>query len=116
MVCNLTAWLAPTLVIAAEMSDPSINDLPGLIAVSAAAAVAILIALAALACALVFRIRMLIPTEVPDARVTLILPATGPLPGLADLLEGLRNQTLRPALLIIAVESPDDPAYARVAH
>jgi hypothetical protein len=78
--------------------------------------VAILIALAALTCALVFRIRMLIPTEVPDARVTLILPATGPLPGLADLLEGLRNQTLRPARLIIAVESRDDPAYARIVN
>jgi hypothetical protein len=97
------------------MSDSSVTDLPGLIAVSTAAAVAILIALAALTCALVFRLRMLIPTEAPDARVTLILPATGPLPGLADLFEALRGQTLRPARLIIAVESQDDPAYARIA-
>ena len=74
---------------------------------------AILTALAALTCALVFRIRMLIPTGVPDVRVTLILPATGALPGLADLFEALRSQTLRPARLIIAVESQDDPAFAR---
>src|SRR5260370_30252948 len=97
------------------MSDSSVTDLPGLIAVSTAAAVAILIALAALTCALVFRLRMLIPTEAPDARVTLILPATGSLPGLADLFEALRGQTLRSVRLIIAVESRDDPAYARIA-
>ena len=49
------------------MSDPSVTDLPVLITVSTAAAVTILVALGALACALVFRIRMLIPTEVPEA-------------------------------------------------
>ena len=116
MLCSSAGQPAPLVVNSAEMSDPSLTDLPGLIAVSSAAAVAILIALAALTCALMFRIRMLIPIEVSDARVTLILPATGPLPGLADLFAALRGQTLRPARLIIAVESPDDPAYARVAH
>ena len=89
-------------------------DLP--ILVGLAAAVAILIAAATLICALVFRLRMLIPSEAPEARVTLIMPATGPLPGLAELLEGLRGQTLRPARLIVAVETTDDPAYARVAR
>src|SRR5438105_1729339 len=59
---------------------------------------------------------MLIPSEAPEARVTLIMPATGPLPGLAELLEHLRGQTLRPARLIVAVEATDDPAYARVAR
>src|SRR5260370_30508441 len=98
------------------MSDSSVTDLPGLIAVSTAAAVAILIALAALTCALVFRLRMLIPTEAPDARVTLILPATGSLPGLADLFEALRGKTLRPARLIIAGESKDVPDDATVTH
>jgi hypothetical protein len=105
----------PPFATAAEMSDPSIAEFPELIAISTAAAVAILIALAAMACALIFRIRMLIPTDLPDARATLILPATGRLQGLADLFEDLRNQTLRPARLIVAVESYDDPAYARVA-
>ena len=86
-----------------------------LLPVSLAAAVAILIALAALLCALVFRTRMRIPGEVPNARATLILPATGALPGITDLFEALRGQTLAPARLIIAVESEDDPAYARLA-
>jgi len=98
------------------MCDAPVTDMTILLPVSLAAAVAILIALAALICALVFRTRMLIPGEVPDARVTLILPATGPLPGIADLFEELRGQSLRPARLIVAVESEADPAYARVAR
>lgn len=44
--------------------------------------------------------------------VTLILPLTGRSPGLASLVRALELQTLRPRRLILAVESPLDPAYA----
>jgi hypothetical protein len=97
------------------MTELSITGSALLLAVSTAAAFTLLSTLAALACAVLFRIKMLIPSEVPDARATLILPATGPLPDLANLFRDLRRQTLRPARLIVAVESREDPAYDRVA-
>src|SRR5216683_7600566 len=78
------------------------------------AAVALGIAATATAGAAVFRARMLIPREVPDVPVTLVLAATGPLPGLEMLFDALLGQTLRPARLIVAVESRDDPAHDRV--
>ena len=77
-------------------------------------AVALGIAATATACAAVFRARMLIPREVPGVPVTLVLAATGPLPGLENLFDALLGQTLRPARLIVAVESRDDPAHDRV--
>jgi Glycosyl transferase family 21 len=58
---------------------------------------------------------MLIPSDVPDVPITLVLPATGPLPGLEALFAALVAQTLPPARLIVAVESRQDPAYRRVA-
>ncbi len=46
-------------------------------------------------------------------QVTLILPLTGPVPRLEALFQALAAQRLRPRRLIVAVESPDDPAAAR---
>jgi cellulose synthase/poly-beta-1,6-N-acetylglucosamine synthase-like glycosyltransferase len=80
-----------------------------------AAALAIFYSLSSLALALLFASRLRILDDRPLARVTLVLPATGPLPGLEDLLTALRDQSLRPQRLIVAVESQDDPAYQRFA-
>ena len=74
------------------------------------------IALVALLAAAMFRWRMLIPNEVPDVRVTLILPLTGYVPNIEILFDALFRQTLRPVRLIITVESYDDPAYDRVTR
>jgi hypothetical protein len=86
-----------------------------IVAVAAAAAVAIGAALASLAAAVSFRLGMLIPREVPRARVTLILAATGRLPDIEALFACLLTQTLRPTRLLVAVESPEDPACGRIA-
>jgi hypothetical protein len=45
----------------------------------------------------------------------LVLPATGTLPGLEDLLAALAAQSLASRRLIVSVESREDPAYARLA-
>jgi hypothetical protein len=82
---------------------------------SIAAAVALFYALGSLALALLFAVNLRIPDDRPSARVTLVLPATGPLPGLEDLLAALAAQSLRPHRLIVAVESREDPAYRRIA-
>ena len=82
---------------------------------SIAAAVALFYALGSLALALLFAARLRIPDDRLSTRVTLVLPATGPLPGLEDLTTALTGQSLQPHRLIVAVESRDDPAYARVA-
>lgn len=81
----------------------------------AAAAVAVFYSLWALALALLFVGRLQIPTDRPLARATLILPATGLLPGLENLLTALAVQSLPPHRLIIVVESREDPACARIA-
>jgi hypothetical protein len=52
--------------------------------------------------------------EPPQARVSLILPATGQLRGLERLLDLLADQTLPPRRLIVCVESREDPAFHRV--
>ncbi len=80
-----------------------------------AAALTIFYALSSLALALLFATRLRIPDDLPLARVTLVLPATGPLPNIEDLLIALTDQSLRPRRLIVAVESRDDPAYQRFA-
>src|SRR5215472_2599225 len=67
------------------------------------------------ALAMLFATRLRIPTDCPAARVALVLPATGELPGLEDLLTALSAQTLEPQRMIVAVEATDDPAFARVA-
>ncbi|MGR7996288.1 MULTISPECIES: glycosyltransferase [unclassified Xanthobacter] len=53
-----------------------------------------------------------LPTEPASARVSVILPLTGPAPHLPHLLARLAAQTLRPRRLIVVVESQDDPACA----
>jgi Glycosyl transferase family 21 len=80
-----------------------------------AAAVALFWSLWATALALLFVARLQIPADRLSARATLILPATGPLSGLEDLLSALTVQSLPPHRLIIVVESREDPDYARVA-
>lgn len=57
--------------------------------------------------------RLRLPIMVTDGRVALILPLTGQVPGLEALFAALAKQTLRPARLIVAVESAADPAAAR---
>lgn len=56
-------------------------------------------------------------TSLPKVRraadAVLVLPLTGPAPSLDRLVAALDGQTLRPRRLIVVVESPDDPAYAR---
>jgi cellulose synthase/poly-beta-1,6-N-acetylglucosamine synthase-like glycosyltransferase len=83
--------------------------------VSTAAGVALFYALSSVALALLFVAHLRIQDDRVSARVTLVLPATGPLPGLEDLLAALAAQSLRPRRLIVAVESREDPAYRRVA-
>ena len=78
------------------------------------AAVAVFYSLWSVALALLFAARLQLPGHPSAARVTLILPATGPLPGLEDLLTALSVQSLQPLRLIVAVESVEDPAYTRV--
>jgi len=80
-----------------------------------AAAVALFYALWSVALALLFFGWLRVQDDRLYARVALVLPATGPLPGLEDLLAALAAQSLRPRRLIVAVESCEDPAYARVA-
>lgn len=57
--------------------------------------------------------RLRMPDLMAEGRVTLILPLTGQMPGLEALFGMLAAQTLRPARLIVTVESRDDPAVAR---
>jgi len=79
------------------------------------ATLAVFYSLWAVALALLFAARLQIPMDRLSAHATLILPATGTLPGLEDLLSALTVQSLSPQRLIIVVESREDPAYARVA-
>lgn len=79
-----------------------------------AAAVSLFYSLWSVALAVLFAVRVRIPEDRLATRVVLVLPATGALPGLEDLLTALSMQSLRPYRLIITVESRDDPAYARV--
>jgi cellulose synthase/poly-beta-1,6-N-acetylglucosamine synthase-like glycosyltransferase len=80
-----------------------------------AAAVAVFYALWSVALAVLFFVRLRIQDDRLAADVALVLPATGPLPGLEDLLAALTAQSLPPRRLIVAVESREDPAYVRVS-
>jgi cellulose synthase/poly-beta-1,6-N-acetylglucosamine synthase-like glycosyltransferase len=82
---------------------------------SIAAVVVLFYALSSLALALLFAAHLRIPDDRLQTLVTLVLPATGRLPGLEDLLAALTAQSLRPHRLIVAVESLEDPAYRRVS-
>ena len=79
-----------------------------------AAAVAVFYALWSVALALLFFVRLRVLHDCPSASVTLVLPATGELPGFEDLLAALTAQSLRPRRLIVSVEAREDPAYPRV--
>jgi glycosyl transferase family 21 len=80
-----------------------------------AAAVAFFYSLWSVALAVLFATRLRIPVDCPAASVALVLPATGELPGLEDLLSALSTQTLKAQRMVVAVEATDDPAFARVA-
>lgn len=82
--------------------------------VSVAAAVSVFYALWSLALGLLFVVRLRIPGDRPAARITLVLPATGALAGIEDLLDALSVQSLRPCRTLIAVESTADPAFSRI--
>lgn len=58
--------------------------------------------------------RLRLPAVHVPGQVTLILPLTGPVPGLEILLDHLAAQTLPPRRLVVAIESEADPAHARV--
>ncbi len=78
------------------------------------AALAVFFTLSSLALTLLFAVHLRIPGDRPDARVTLVLPLTGPNPRLEGLLDALAAQSLPPCKLIVAVESQDDPAHDRI--
>jgi len=80
-----------------------------------AAAVAVFYALWSVALAFLFFSRMRVLDDRLSVSVALVLPATGALPGLEDLLTALSAQSLKPRRLIVSVEAREDPAYRRVA-
>ena len=82
---------------------------------SVAAAVAVFYSLWSVALAVLFFARLRVQNDRLSTSVALVLPATGTLPGLEDLLASLTAQSLRPGRLIVSVESREDPVYPRVA-
>jgi hypothetical protein len=80
-----------------------------------ASAVAVFYALWSVALALLFFARLRVLDDRLSVSVALILPVTGTLPGIEDLLAALTAQSLRPRRLIVSVEAREDPAYRRVA-
>ncbi len=52
------------------------------------------------------------PTDLVNVRVTIVLPVTGNAVDMTEIVRRLERQTLRPAHLIVAVESEADPAFA----
>jgi Glycosyl transferase family 21 len=79
-----------------------------------AAAVAVFYSLWSVGLAVLFAARLRLPEDCAASGVTLVLPATGALPGLEDLLTALTVQSPQPRRLVVAVESREDPAYTRV--
>jgi hypothetical protein len=79
-----------------------------------AAGIAVFYSLWSIGLALLFWVRLRVQDDRLSAKVALVLPATGSLPDLKDLLAALTAQTLSPHRLIVSVESSEDPAYARV--
>jgi hypothetical protein len=63
-----------------------------------------------------FLAKLRIPISGPVADIVLLLPATGSLDNLENFLAALGRQSVRAGRLIIAVESPDDPAYRRATE
>jgi len=81
-----------------------------------AAGIVISSAVGSLACVVLFLVKLRIPISGPVADIVLLLPATGSLDNLEILLAALGRQSVRAGRLIIAVESPDDPAYRRATE
>ncbi|MBV8507541.1 MAG: glycosyltransferase family 2 protein [Alphaproteobacteria bacterium] len=81
-----------------------------------AAAILLLSAAGSLASVVLFLVNLRIPISGPVAGIVLVLPATGSLDNFENLLAALGRQSVRARRLIIAVESPDDPAYRRVTE
>lgn len=79
----------------------------------AAAAATCAFGLGMAGCALFHALRLRPDRRVVPGEVTLILPLTGAVPRLESLFRALAAQRLAPRRLIVAVESPDDPAAAR---
>jgi Glycosyl transferase family 21 len=67
----------------------------------------------ALAATVVFVLKLKQPRSHKNAVATVILPLTGRAPQLERLLAALSRQTLPPRRLLIAIESEQDPAFAR---
>ena len=79
------------------------------------AAGALLVSALGLWAAVVFLGRLRLPMIHRSGSVTLVLPLTGPAPGLDSLLQALEGQSLVPRRLIVGVESVEYPAYRRAA-
>lgn len=79
------------------------------------AAIGVFYSLWSVGLALLFLVRLRIQDERLSAKVVLVLPATGTLPDLEDLLAALTVQSFGAHRLIVSVESREDPAYSRVA-
>jgi hypothetical protein len=73
-------------------------------------------AMGSLAYVVIFLAKLRIPTGGPATGIALILPATGLLDNLENLLAALGRQWVRARRLMIAVESPDDPAFRRATE
>ncbi|MBV9374664.1 MAG: glycosyltransferase [Alphaproteobacteria bacterium] len=80
-----------------------------------AGGIAVFYSLWSVALTLLFFARLRVQDDRLSAKVALVLPVTGNLPGLNDLFAALTAQSLSPHRLIVSVESREDPAYARVA-
>jgi hypothetical protein len=62
---------------------------------------------------LLFLRRLSLPKVQRQGRATLILPLTGPAPGLEGLVQALATQSIPPRRLVISVEGVQDPAWSR---
>jgi hypothetical protein len=82
----------------------------------AAAGIVMSSAMGSLACGVLFLAKLRIPTGGRANSIALILPATGLLDNLENLLAALGRQWVRARRLMIAVESPDDPAFRRATE
>jgi cellulose synthase/poly-beta-1,6-N-acetylglucosamine synthase-like glycosyltransferase len=115
LACSPSLWRAVPRPGLGDTVRIFARDAQAVVIVWIAAAVAVFYSLWSVALAVLFVSQLRLPADRPSARVTLVLPATGPLPALEDLLTALTVQSLQPHRLIAAVESSEDPAYARIA-
>ena len=61
--------------------------------------------------ALTYVVRLRPPKSQLSGKATLLMALTGPATGLLRLLKTIEEQTLKPRRLVIAIESPEDPAF-----